>query len=385
MSTNDFYVTPKKIFLDKQPGKVYIFRIFRVLIYVAFLKFISLYLVKLKKDDEDKILAMNNPKMRVMVTGANGFIGLALCKKMLDKGWMVKGVVRSTKYLNLFPDGIDIVQIRSVAGDFDWSKALINIDVIVHLAARVHVSRDSISNPLNAYRHVNVSGTERLAREAAAAKVRRFIFISSVKVHGKGSYDPYTERDTPGPLDPYGISKWEAEQALHEIAFDSGMEVVILRPPLVYGPGVKANFQSLLKVVDLGIPLPFANVKNRRSLIYIGNLVDVIIVCINHGKAAGQTYLVSDGDDVATPELIRQIAYAFEKPKRLFPFPLILASLMSKFLDRSMSINRILGSLTVDSSKIRSELNWRPPYTMSQGLKETANWYKRKLNNNGIT
>jgi len=197
-------------------------------------------------------------------------------------------------------------------------------------------------------------------------------------VNGEGRFQPYTEKDIPASLDPYGISKWEAEQVLQEIAHETGMEVVVLRSPLVYGPGVKANFLRLIKWVYRGIPLPLSLVKNRRSLIYLGNLVDAIVTCITHPGASGQTYLVSDGEDVSTPKLIRRIATALGKPVRLCPFPTVLLKTAGRITGKSAAVERLVGSLTVDTAKIRNELNWKPPYTMVQGLFETAKWYKKR-------
>ena len=316
---------------------------------------------------------------RIFITGATGFIGQALCKRMLTEGWQIRGSVRSSSQLNNLPVGVDAFQIELIEPDTHWKKALEGVDTVVHLSARVNLMNEYSKDSLALYRQVNVAGTERLSRAAAASGCRRFIFMSSVKVNGEERAQPYTERDIPKPLDPYGISKWEAEQVLHEIAEATGLEVVILRPALVYGPGVKANLLRLLKVVDRGIPLPFANVNNRRSLIYLENLLDVIVTCINHPKAAGQTFLVSDGKDLSTPELIRLMAEAMGRKVRLFSFPPGMLKTMGKITGRSAEIDRLIGSLCVDSSKIRTMLGWKPPYVMAQGLKETAKWY---LNNN---
>ena len=213
---------------------------------------------------------------------------------------------------------------------------------------------------------------------AAINGVKRFVYVSSVKVNGEGCEKPFTEHDIPAPEDPYGVRKWEAEQMLRKVAGDTGLEIVILRPPLVYGPGVKANFLSLFKIVDRGIPLPLASINNHRSLIYLGNFVDAITTCINHHKAADQTYLVSEGEDVSTAELIRRVAAALGRPARLFPFPPSFMRFTGKLFGKSGAVERLVGSLTIDSSKIRRELGWMPPYTMEQGLKETAEWFKEK-------
>lgn len=314
--------------------------------------------------------------MDILVTGANGFVGKTLCKRVASNGWQARGTVRYAEQAVGLPTGVEAVQIKSIDADTDWSDAVSGVDAVVHLAARVHVMNDTSSHPLSAFRQVNVAGTERLAQMAAINGVKRFVYVSSIKVHGEGCEKPFTEHDIPAPADPYGVSKWEAEQVLHKVAKDTGLEVVIFRPPLVYGPGVKANFLSLFKIVDRGVPLPLASVKNHRSLIYLGNLVDAITVCINHPNVAGQTYLVSDGRDVSTPELIRRVAVALDRPTKLLPFPPFLMRFAGKLLGKSDAIERLVGSLTIDSSKIQRELGWKPPYTMEQGLKETAEWFK---------
>ncbi len=315
--------------------------------------------------------------MKVLVTGATGFVGRRLCERMMADGWQVRGAVRSAEQAAKLTAGVEVVQIESIGADTDWSKALAGADAVIHLAARVHVMNDFVADPLAAFREVNVAGTERLARMAATTGVKRFVYISSVKVNGEGCEKSFTERDIPAPEDPYGVSKWEAEQVLHTVAEDTGLEVVILRPPLVYGPGVKANFLSLLKLLDRAIPLPLSSINNLRSFIYVGNFVDAIITCINHPKAAGQTYLVSDGEDVSSPELIMRVADALGKPVRLFPFPPALMRFAGKLTGKAAAVDRLLGSLVVDSSKIRRELNWKPPYTMEEGLRETAEWFKK--------
>lgn len=299
-------------------------------------------------------------------------------KKCWPWGGHVRGTVRSAKYADSLPAGVNAVQIESIGPDTDWSEALKGVDTVVYLAARVHVMHDTAADPLAAFRQVNVIGMEHLARMAAIAGASRFIYMSSVKVNGEGRALPYREVDKPAPIDPYGISKWEAEQVLDRIANETRMEVVVLRSPLVYGPGVKANFLRLLQMVDLGIPLPLANINNRRSLIYLGNLVGAVIACIEHTRAAGQTFLVSDGEDVSTPDLIRRVAASLGREVRLFAFPASLIRLAGKLSGKSAAGERLLSSLTVDSTKIRRELDWETPYTMEHGLAETAEWYKQK-------
>lgn len=314
----------------------------------------------------------------ILITGVTGFVGKTLAEKAVTEGLTVLGAIRSAKDMAVLQTGVKPIQIQSIGADTDWSLALEGVEVIIHLAARVHEMNDTASDPLTAFREVNVAGTERLARMAAQAGVRRFVYLSSIKVNGEGCNISYTELDKPAPQDAYSVSKWEAEQVLQKIAAQTGLEFVIIRPPLVYGPGVKANFLKMVEVVNRGIPLPFTNINNSRSLIYLGNLIDAIITCISHPEAAGQTYLVSDGEDISTPELFRMVACALGKPARLFHFPPRLMRLAGRLTGKSEAVGRLLGSLVVDSSKIRNELGWKPPYTMEQGLRETAEWFKRQ-------
>ncbi len=323
----------------------------------------------------------NDPSIsirKVLVTGANGFIGYALCKKLLVSNYKIKGVVRSKNYNSRLFEGIDTWKLESVGPKTDWSEALIGIECVVHLAARVHIVTNDTHDPFTLFREVNVSGSKRLAREAAFANVRRLIYISSVKVNGEGRSTPYKEEDIPKPQDAYSISKWEAEKVLNKISEETGMEIVILRSPLVYGPRVKANFLRLLEIVEHGIPLPLASIKNRRSFIYLDNLVDAIVTCMKHPKAAGQTYFVSDGEDVSTSELIRRISYALGRPSRIFPLPPVMLNIAGIITGKSVAIDRLLSSLMVDSSKFRRELDWKAPFSMEQGLRETAKWYLKK-------
>lgn len=319
----------------------------------------------------------------VLVTGANGFLGTALCKKLLDEDFNVRGAVRPGKESYL-PKGIEVAHIDSLDGDTDWEKGLKGVDTVVHLAARVHVMNDTASDPFVEYRKVNVLGSERLAHVAAECDVKRFIFVSSIKVNGEENVKPYKETDAPNPRDSYGISKLQAEKRLESIAAESGMELVILRPPLVYGPNVKANFLELIKIVDKGTPLPLSSTSNRRSFIYIENLVDAIIRCMEHPAAAGQIYLVSDDEDVSTSKLIRKIAQALNKSTRLFPFPEFLLFFIGRMMGKGPAVDRLIGSLTVDISKISQELGWKPPFSMAQGLQKTIEWYKNLNTNSGI-
>jgi nucleoside-diphosphate-sugar epimerase len=249
--------------------------------------------------------------------------------------------------------------------------------VVVHLAARVHVMGHSGPESLASFRATNVEGTERLAREAARCGVRRLVYLSSVKVNGEATKaGAFVESDPPQPMDPYGVSKLEAEQSLRSEAAESGLEVVVVRPPLVYGPQVKANFLRLLNWVDRGVPLPFALVENRRSLLYVGNLVDAILRCVEHPAAAGETFLVDDGAPVSTADLLREIGDALGRPVRLFPVPTAMLRIAARLAGRGDDAARLLSDLVIDSTHIRERLGWRPPATRTEGLAATAHWYR---------
>lgn len=316
--------------------------------------------------------------MRVLVTGATGFVGQALVQRMLQEGWRVRCAVRTVSDLERLPRDVEAVAVGPIDQETTWTPLLTGVDMVVHLAARTHMTREGTDVPLSAYRLINVASTEHLARAAADAGVKRFIYLSSVKVNGEGRAEPYTEEDPPAPEEAYGISKWEAEKALHSIAGKTGMEIVIIRPPLVYGPGVKANFLQMMRIIRKGMPLPLASIDNQRSFVYLENLLDAVVSCMVHPKAVNQTYLVSDGEDVSTPQLVRCTAAALGRPARLFPCAPSLLRLSGKLTGRSKAIDRLLGSLTIDSSKIRTELGWAPSYSMEQGLRETAEWFKRQ-------
>ena len=317
---------------------------------------------------------------KVLVTGANGFVGRALCAEALVRGMQVCGSVRGNCDL---PAGVEGVVVGEVDDSTNWQGALNGCDVVIHLAARVHVMHERAKNPLEAFRRVSVQGAEHLARTAVASGVKRFVYVSSVKVNGEETLSgtSYAERDMPMPQDAYGVSKWEAEQALHHVADETGLEVVIVRPPLVYGAGVKGNFAQLLRVLSCDIPLPLASIKNQRDLIYVGNLVDALLACAMHPAAVGQTYLVSDGEGVSTPDLIRSLAKALSQRCFVFPFPIFMMQFLAMLLGKSVAVDRLTQSLQIDSSKIRDELGWRPPFTLQQGLQATSEWYLQSKNN----
>jgi UDP-glucose 4-epimerase len=310
--------------------------------------------------------------MKVLVTGATGFVGNALCKHLTTHGHQVMRAVRRDATLSG-----DVV-FSEIDGATDWAEALTGCDAVVHLAARVHVMDDTAVDPLALYQATNTDATLNLARQAAQTGVKRFVYVSSIKVNGEGRDTPYRETDAAAPEDAYAISKWEAEQGLQRIAADTGLEVVILRPPLVYGPGVKANFQQLLRMVERGWPLPLGAIRNLRSLLYLGNFVDAIRVCIEHPAAAGQTFLLDDGQAVSTPELIRALSHAMGRPARLLAVPVTVLELAGTLLAKRAAVARLTGSLYVDSSAIRARLGWTPPHTLQQGLAATvADWQSR--------
>jgi nucleoside-diphosphate-sugar epimerase len=267
----------------------------------------------------------------------------------------------------------------SLSSETDWTVALANVDQVVHLAARVHVMNDKSTDPFAEFRQVNVDGTAKLARQAAAAGVRRFVYLSSIKVNGEFTQEgrPFTADDAPAPEDPYGVSKHEAEQALRQIAADRGMEVVIIRPPLVYGPGVKANFESMMRWLARGVPLPLAAVtQNRRSLVALDNLVDLIVTCLNHPAAANQTFLVSDGEDLSTAQLLKRMGAAMGQPARLFYLPPTLLKLGASMLRRPGIYQRLCGSLQLDIAKTRQLLGWTPPVSVDEGLRRAAEGFR---------
>lgn len=312
----------------------------------------------------------------VLVTGGSGFLGGALIKHLASVCKLsVTAPVRDLSVT--FPPDIRLLSVAGLEGDTDWCDALMNVDVVVHAAARVHVMKDSTADPLAEYRAVNVDGTLNLARQAAAAGVKRFIFISSIKVNGEFTQPgkAFAADDLPAPSDPYGISKFEAEQGLRELAAATSMEVVVIRPPLIYGPGVGANFLSMLRWLYKGIPLPLGAIYNARSLVSLDNLIDFIVVCLNHPGAANQTFLVSDGQDVSTTELLCKIGGFLGRPSRLLPFPgWILRNSMIFAGKRSLS-QRLLGSLQVDINKNNKLLGWKPPVRIDDALDSTVQYF----------
>ncbi len=307
--------------------------------------------------------------MRVAVTGASGFVGTALSDWLISRGHSVVGVTRGRRAAD------PRVMMRTIAGLDDLQglrRAFYSVDVVVHLAARVHVMRDNAADPLSNCRCVNVDGTRAAHAAARDAGVRRFVFLSSVKAMGEGRALPYRESDAPEPVDPYGSSKLEAEQALLGLGGSTGIEVVMIRPPLVYGPGVRANFAALMRAVMRGVPLPFGAVNNRRSLVAIDNLVDLINTCVEHPAAANETFFVSDGEDLSTPELVRRLARAMGRRARLFPVPTSVLMAGATLMGKRYVAQRLLGSLQVDISKAQRLLGWTPPVSVDEGLRRAV-------------
>lgn len=291
--------------------------------------------------------------MKILITGASGFIGSALLQRLRADG-MHQPIASTTR----------------LTADADWSRDLHGVEAVLHCAARVHVMRESADNPLAAFRAVNVAGTVQLAQQAAAAGIKRFVFLSSIKVHGEQTAPgkPFTLADAPAPQDAYGQSKWEAEQALCAVGQRTGMEVVIIRSPLVYGPGVKGNFALLMELVRSGVPLPFASVDNLRSFIARDNLVDFMLHALAHPAAAHQTFLVSDHEDISTPALLRSMAVAMGVTPRLFSFPPALLHAGARMLGKRDIAQRLCGNLQVDSAHALHRLGWHPPLTLAEGL-----------------
>jgi nucleoside-diphosphate-sugar epimerase len=307
--------------------------------------------------------------MKVLITGVSGFIGSKVASNLDCE---LVGLSRRADYAPGFP-----IYSMSIGPSEDFTECLQGVSVIVHCAARVHIMSDSVSDPLDSYRAVNTEGTLNLARQAAQAGVKRFIFISTIKVNGESTKEgqAFTANDTPCPEDPYGVSKSEAEASLLDLAKKTGLEVVIIRPPLVYGEGVKGNFKNLVKLARLPLPLPFGAIYNRRSMVYVQNLVDLIIVCIEHENAPNRIWLVSDDDDLSLSRLISLVRKALGKPECLLPVPVGVFRLIGKLTRKEQVVDRLIGNLRVDCSKTKEALGWTPSYTVEQGIKAAVAGY----------
>ncbi len=309
---------------------------------------------------------------KVFLTGGSGFLGGGILNRLILDGFHTTAAVR--RALDGFSKVVQKEIKSSFDGEVDWSGCLESQDVVIHCAARVHIMDDKSADPLAEFRKVNVDGALNLARQAAAMGVKRFIFVSSIKVNGEGTGPgkPYKADDVPAPVDPYGISKFEAEQGLMALAAESEMAVVIIRPVLVYGPGVKANFRSMMSWLTKGVPLPLGAICNKRSLVALDNLVDLIVTCIDHPAAANEVFLVSDGEDLSTTELLQRMGYALGKPARLLPVPAAWLDGAARLVGNRAIAQRLCGSLQVDIEKTRSLLGWTPPVTVDDALRKTA-------------
>ncbi|KII81184.1 UDP-glucose 4-epimerase family protein [Vibrio renipiscarius] len=310
--------------------------------------------------------------MKILVTGSNGFVGSRVVDLARERYWEVIPVVRKQ-----IEPLINSLVVTSIDASTDWSGAFENMDCIVHCAARVHQMNESEQDALTAYRETNTLGTLNLARQAAEAGVKRFVFVSSIKVNGEFSEPnlPFEPNLKNTPQDPYGLSKYDAEVELVKLSKETGLEVVIIRPPLVYGPGVKANFLSMMRMIEKGIPLPFGAIKNQRSLVYLDNLSDLILTCCDHPLAPGHTFLASDDQDVSTTQLMRTIALSMGKSPRLIPIPMSLIQAGALALNKKHIAQRICSNLQVEIGLTKEILGWKPSVSFEQGIKRTVEAY----------
>jgi UDP-glucose 4-epimerase len=317
-----------------------------------------------------------SPK-HVVITGANGFIGRHLCRMLIDRGVRVSACIREQVPPSAFGNLADSVEIvrHSTVGEME-SRVFENADVVIHLAGRAHVMQETQDDPLREFRKVNVDGTRSMIHAALRCGVRRFVYLSSIKVNGEETKErAFTADDPPGFVDPYGQSKWEAEESLKDIANRSNLEWVIVRPPLVYGPGVRGNFLSLLNLAYRGIPMPLKSVRNRRSLVSVYNLCDMLCVLVDHPAAANQCFLVADAEDLSTPDLIQAVCAALSRPSRTVRFPPALLWKLSRLLGKGSEMQRLCSSLVIDRQKTTAFLNWRPPLSFNEGLHRTTEWF----------
>lgn len=314
--------------------------------------------------------------MSLLITGGTGFVGRTLVQRALEEGRSVRLALRDAESQS---DAAGVV-VGEIHAGTQWTAALAGVHTVIHLAARVHVMAEGAADPLTAFRAINTEGTLALARQAANAGARRFVLVSSIKVNGERTQagQPFTAHQDTQPEDPYGRSKWEAELRIRDLARETGLEVVIIRPPLVYGPGVKANFAAMMRAIQRGLPLPLASVThNRRSLVSLDNLVDLLITCIDHPAAANQTFLVSDGEDLSTADLLRRLGDAMGKPARLFPVPVPLLRAGAALIGKQGVAQRLLDNLQVDISHTRETLGWTPPITVDEGLRRAVAGLRR--------
>lgn len=326
---------------------------------------------------------------KILVTGANGFVGGRLCGNLIERGYDVRAAVRlranrdQDNFENI-PNS-EMVSIGDIGPETDWSEALKNVRVVVHLAARVHVMQEMSKNPLESFRSVNVHGTERLAQMAIENGVRRFVYISSISIHGNSTDErAYVEDDRAHPHSPYAVSKWEGELALRRIVERTALELVVVRPPLVYGAGVGGNFLRLMEWAHRGFPLPLGKIRNRRSFIGVENLADLIVSCVSNSRAAGETFVASDGEDLSTPDLISRIARLMGRPTRLLPVPVGMLRAIGRFAGKDDVLDRLCNSLRVDATKARRLLHWQPRVSLDMGLERTVRWYMEQYQSGGV-
>ncbi len=304
--------------------------------------------------------------MNVLLTGASGFLGRALVAQLRQHKAIDLTLALRSRSLD---SGLHVHVVGELSADTNWMPVVAGQQVVIHAAARAHIMKDAVADPLSEYRRVNVEGTLSLARQAAAAGVKRFIFISSIGVNGNINTRPFTASDRPNPAEPYAQSKWEAEQGLWKVQQETGMELVIIRPPLVYGPNAPGNFGSLVRWIGKGMPLPLGAIHNRRSLVGIDNLVDLIVRCVDHPAAVNRVFLAGDGEDLSTTELLRAVGRAMGRPARLIAVPVAVLQLGATLLGKTAMAQRLLGSLQVDISQTCELLDWKPPYTVEEGLR----------------
>lgn len=317
--------------------------------------------------------SLSGDNNRVMVTGASGFVGKALCSVLVERGMNVVAVVR--QHGSSMPANTDSVAVGAINGATYWSVALKGVTTVIHLAARAHVMKDEAADPLAAFRETNVEGTLHLARAALAAGVRRFVFVSSIGVHGNQSDRPFRHDDLPNPVEPYARSKLEAERALNELLLESDMDLVIVRPPLVYGPDCPGNFRRLLQLVASGLPLPFASISSKRSFISVWNLSDFLRICACDPRANGQVFVVSDMEDVSLPNLLRGLAAGMNGKLRMIPVPVSMLFIFARLLGKALLFDKLCGELTVDATSTRDRLDWTPPVSLAEGLHRTGKCY----------
>lgn len=316
-------------------------------------------------------------KQVILVTGANGFVGKALCNYLNSSNTQIRALTRTP---NEFSSNIHNIVCDDLSAAGVLLEGMRGVDVVVHLAARVHVMQEGSSNALAAYRAVNVDLTLNLAKQAAAAGVKRFIYLSSIKVNGEKTPAGRAFRadDIPAPEDPYGVSKMEAEKALLKLSKSTGMEIVIIRPPLIYGPGVGANFMAMMRWLARRVPLPLGAIDNQRSMVALDNLLNLILICTTHPRAAGQVFLVSDDQDVSVTQLLKKLARAMKVKAILLPIPVAIIQFAAAMLGKISVAQRLCDNLQVDITKTKEMLNWSPPLTLDDGLKVTAEWYLTK-------